>query len=391
MHARKNHDFTTELNSGQDADVFRDYAPAEAFLASGCWSWEMDSNHTRYSPGFVSVFNYEQKPSTSPGEALFFLERVEEPYRKTLEEKIRQALLDHNDFTLEFPIEHDVMLRSKFWVTANASGKAVRLNAVFQDITDYKKLERETQVCLRELKRSQQEMEEFSYVASHDMQEPLRKISMFSERLVNKYKDVLDQEGSLYIDRILISAENMRKLIDGLLDFSRASRSTFAFAAVPMKELIEEVMAEQGADTHVPIRVEGNLPTVQAVRHEMKHLFSNLLSNAIKFTAKKEGDVSITISASQITDKEREALKLSAATAYYRIDVSDTGIGFEEEYTDKIFRIFQRLHGKAEYPGAGIGLAICKKIVQNHQGLILARSRVNRGSTFSVILPEKQF
>jgi signal transduction histidine kinase len=143
-------------------------------------------------------------------------------------------------------------------------------------------------------------------------------------------------------------------------------------------------------ETRSVIKVFGEMPTLEAVEPEMKQLFNNLISNSIKF--RKTGcpaEISITINRASKDEKKHHRLGLQKT--YYKIEFSDKGIGFESEYAEKIFQIFQRLHGKAEYPGSGIGLAICKKIVENHNGVIYAHSVLEEGSTFTIVLPEKQF
>ncbi|HEY9489207.1 MAG TPA: ATP-binding protein, partial [Chryseosolibacter sp.] len=237
------------------------------------------------------------------------------------------------------------------------------------------------------------DLEEFAYIASHDLQEPLRKISMFTERLKAKYDKTLDAEAELFIDRILVSAANMRTLIENLLDFSRANRRSDTVEEVNIRTILDAVISElelKIEETKAVITFSGTFPTLEAVSSEMKQLFSNVLSNAIKFR-KTSVAVDINVRSRKISKTEIHNLGLSTDHTYYKMEVQDNGIGFEPEYSEKIFQIFQRLNGKSEYPGSGIGLAICKKIVEKHNGLIFANSQPDRGATFTVILPEKQF
>ena len=185
----------------------------------------------------------------------------------------------------------------------------------------------------------------------------------------------------------------MRTLIDNLLDFSRANRRSNTFDQVDLKTVLDAVISElelKIEETKASIRFAGSLPSVEAVTSEMTQLFSNILSNAIKFR-KASGSVEINVHSTKLSRQEKHVLGLRGNNNFYKIEVQDNGIGFEPEYSEKIFQIFQRLNGKSEYPGSGIGLAICKKIVEKHNGLIFAKSLPDQGATFTIILPEKQF
>jgi light-regulated signal transduction histidine kinase (bacteriophytochrome) len=254
-----------------------------------------------------------------------------------------------------------------------------------------KAFEKERDRNIRELNRSNRDLEEFAYIASHDLQEPLRKISTFGERLKTQYSSTLDKDATIYLNRILASTENMRTLIDNLLEFSRMTRSSRAYVPCDLNIIMQEVASDQELkieETHTAIDKTG-LPVIDAVPSEMRQLFNNLISNSLKFRRKDVTPV-IRISAMVMGDTEKMKYGFALDRRFYQIDLADNGIGFEQEYAEKIFQIFQRLHGKAEYPGAGIGLAICKKIVDNHEGNIYASSNGN-GSTFSILLPQKQY
>ena len=235
------------------------------------------------------------------------------------------------------------------------------------------------------------ELEEFVYVASHDLQEPLRKITSFSERLKEKLPSDLDPEIQIYLSRILVATKNMRNLIENLLEFSRTSRFNEPFAQIDLNEILSQVKAD------LEIRIEetntiidsDNLPVIEGIAMQMRQLFTNLFTNAIKFKSQdKTPEISIT--SHLISEQEKKEYNINNAGAYYKIVVQDKGIGFEQEFATRIFQIFQRLHGKAEYPGSGIGLAICKKIVDNHHGELLAKSEPGKGAAFIIILPQSQ-
>jgi PAS domain S-box-containing protein len=273
----------------------------------------------------------------------------------------------------------------------DAGGGVVSILFIAQDITSELENQLNLEEKIRDLDRSNKELEEFAYVASHDMNEPLRKITTFIERLENKYKGELGADGKLYLTRISASVENMRHLIDTLLEFSRTARSNQPFVPVDLNGIVKDVQTdlelkiEETATTlHISV-----LPVIDAIPSQMKQLFDNLLNNSIKFRKAGVHPV-ISIRCLQLTRRQKEQHHLDAGHTWFRIDFADNGIGFEPEYNERIFQIFQRLHGKSEFPGSGIGLAICKKIIDQHKGLIYATGKPDNGATFTIILPEHQ-
>jgi light-regulated signal transduction histidine kinase (bacteriophytochrome) len=245
---------------------------------------------------------------------------------------------------------------------------------------------------IRQLYKSNKELEEFAYIASHDLQEPLRKIAMFGEQLRLKLGNLPDQESKLLLSRILASSASMKSLIDHLLEFSKVTPGTNNFSELDLHSLLNQVIDDlelKIEETQSRITVKGVLPTIEAVPSEMKQLFTNLVLNSIKFK-KNEIPPAIEISVRKLTKEEKKMHHFQSSRTFYKIDILDNGIGFNEEYSNKIFQIFQRLHSKTEYPGTGIGLAICKKIVENHNGLIFAHGVPDEGATFTIVLPEKQ-
>jgi len=256
-----------------------------------------------------------------------------------------------------------------------------------------KSYQRDLQQNIQLLNKSNQELEQFAYVASHDLQEPLRKISTFSDRLQVKYKDQLPPDASQLIDRMIVAVGRMRILINDLLLFSRAGRvAPESITEVDMSALLQNVLSdlevalqEKNAVVHstqLPI-IEGNITNFQ-------QLFQNILTNAIKFS-QEERQLEINISYQLLKGKEINIVKESRwDETFCRICIEDNGIGFDPDYAERIFLIFQRLHGISEYSGTGIGLAICKKIVDSHQGYIMAYGYPGKGASFVIILPVKQ-
>jgi len=228
-----------------------------------------------------------------------------------------------------------------------------------------KRLEQHSQ----DLIRINEELEKFAYVASHDMQEPLRTIISYIQLLQSKYKDKLDEEGNEFMDFVVDASLRMRNIIIDLLEYSRINKNDDTYEQVDCNKVLKEVldnMHNSIQDNNAIIYV-GPLPTIKANYSQMIQLFQNLISNAIKF--KSEKPLQINISA-KITENG------------YLFSVQDNGIGMEQKYSDKIFQIFQRLHSTKQYPGTGIGLAICLKIIQRHEGKIWMESEPDKGTTF---------
>lgn len=257
------------------------------------------------------------------------------------------------------------------------------------EIAERTRAEGRAQAAAVELGRSNEELEKFAYVASHDLQEPLRKIQAFGDRLVKNYRDVLGPEGQEYVDRMKSAATRMRTLIDDLLTFSRVTIKAQPFGPVDLGAIVGDILSDletQVARTGGTVDV-GPLPTVEADPLQMRQLFQNLIGNALKFH-KAGTPPHVTVRASPWAAAP-DGIDPPPAGDGYRILVTDQGIGFDPAYAERVFELFQRLHGRGEYEGTGIGLAICRKIVQRHGGAILARGRPGEGATFVIDLPAK--
>ncbi len=248
-----------------------------------------------------------------------------------------------------------------------------------QDITQRKQAELLLETYNRELERSNNELQNFAYVASHDLQEPLRKIQTFGSRLQTRYADVLDDSAQDYLARMIHAAARMQALIQDLLAYSRVTTRAEPFSQVDLNEVMAGVLS----DLELQIQQSGgqlqvsHLPAIEADLMQMRQLMQNLLSNALKYHQPDQPPL-VRIWAETINKDGR---------AYCQLCVADQGIGFEDKYAGQIFGIFQRLHGRDQYEGSGVGLAICKKIVERHGGMITAHSQVGQGATFVVTLP----
>jgi light-regulated signal transduction histidine kinase (bacteriophytochrome) len=232
-----------------------------------------------------------------------------------------------------------------------------------------------------QLARSNAELEQFGYVASHDLQEPLRKIQAFGDRLEAKHGSRLDAEGRDYLRRMQEAAARSRSMINDLLAFSRVTSQAGSFAVTDLTAVAQEAVSDlQVQIEEAQGRVEvGELPSIEAEPDQMRRLLQNLIGNALKFRQ----------DATPPLVRVQGRLLNGALTGRCELTVEDNGIGFDEQYLDRIFSIFQRLHSRSEYDGTGIGLAVCKKIVEHHAGTITAQSRPGEGSTFVIILPVK--
>ncbi len=240
------------------------------------------------------------------------------------------------------------------------------------------------------LNDSNKELEQFAYVASHDLQEPLRKVTAFSDLLIDQYAEKLDEEGELYLNRITAAANRMRRLIIDLLEYSRAGRiSDEETKEIDLHNVIESVLDDLEItmkEKNARIEVK-NLPTVIGKETEFRMVFQNLISNALKFSKPDEDPkIEINCSLAEMKDVQKHS-QLDMNTNYHKITIQDNGIGFEKDYSEKIFAIFQRLHGREAFDGTGIGLSISKKIIEKFEGVIYASSEPGKGSIFTLLLP----
>ena len=263
---------------------------------------------------------------------------------------------------------------------------------LLKDVSELTKKQRELEIRLQQLDRSNRELQEFAYVASHDLQEPLRKIMSFGERLSRKYGDLLSGEGQEYLTRMNNAAQRMETLINDLLSFSRVTRSDLKFEETDLNRIFTEVISDMDTveRTKAQINLPDKLPSIEAIPSQMRQLFQNLLNNALKFIHPDRAP-KVEVRCRLLEGSELpQAYALPVEKRYCVIEIEDNGIGFEQTNAERIFTIFQRLHGRSEYSGTGVGLSICKKIVDNHQGIIFAKGESGKGAVFCIVLPLTQ-
>lgn len=283
---------------------------------------------------------------------------------------------------------------SEYWVDTsivplrNEKDEISQFIAIRFEITDRKQGEVKLKKYSEELERSNEELANFASVAAHDLQEPLRKIQTFADRIVQKDATRLSGQGKDYLDRMCKAARRMQLLISDLLTYSRVSSRFQPNEKVSLTKIIEQVLED------LELKVENlaakvnvaPLPSVEADAVQMRQVFQNLIGNALKFH--RDGvKPRVEIGVKQSGDESLLNSNQTVSEGLVQIFVKDNGIGFDEKYLDRIFTIFQRLHGRSEYEGTGVGLAVCRKIVDRHGGRLSAKSRPGMGSTFIVELP----
>jgi PAS domain S-box-containing protein len=303
-----------------------------------------------------------------------------ESYREELHLHLRKVFTTKQPHTCEIKLDGRkrvnfyVQLDSTYLLDSHGENLA---RMTMTEISDRKKAEEKLKALAARLDLSNRELDQFAFIAAHDLQEPLRKILAFGDRLGAKYRDKLDEEGKEYLIRILNASKRMQQFISDLLKYTRVATRPEPSDTVDLREAVMEVISDLelkierlGANVEV-----FELPAVQGEESQIRQLFQNLIANALKFHGEEQPRIKIY---SRPTDRD------------CRIFVEDNGIGFDEKYLGRIFEPFQRLHGKSAYEGTGMGLAICRKIVERHGGSITAKSKPGEGSTFIITLPLEQ-
>lgn len=273
----------------------------------------------------------------------------------------------------EFPVE--------IGLTPIPTTQGLFVLSVIIDITERKKAEEALREHSLALERSNRDLKEFATIASHDLQEPLRKIVAFGDMLNTRYGEAFDDAGSELLNRIYRATRRMQQLVEGMLAYARLSDQGVPFTLVDLEELVREVVDDlegSGEPSHRHVEVE-SLPVVHGNPTQMRQLMQNLLSNAFKF-AKKDEPCRVRVFGEEIQEPESNA-------RVCRIVVEDNGVGFDEKYAQQVFGMLQRLHDRSQYEGSGMGLAICRRIVERHGGTIRVYSTPGVGSRFIVTLP----
>lgn len=376
--------------TNEELEIFKESSnQSEIVSGHGSWTWDQQSDKFTFSDNLYRLLG-EQPQSFEPT-IQNFMQYVHPEDVELLSQQVEQ--MKEN---VELPyIYYRVVHKNGNIKHLKAYGKSIIndeeetvLLGTTADITDEIISFRNLEERNLELERNNQELSSFNYVASHDLQEPLRKIQTFLSRLEDEEKDKLSTRGVRYIDRIQNAATRMRLLIDDLLQFSRSNKADKVFEDSNINLLLEaakqdlaEVISAEDATIN-----SDTFPTMTVIPFQIQQLFVNLLGNAIKYKAEnRKPKINIT---HEIVEADQEADIIKPKQPYYhKITFTDNGIGFDNQYADQIFILFSRLHNKDEFSGTGIGLSICKKITENHKGHITAKGVVGQGATFTVYLP----
>ena len=368
---------------------------AESILKFGSWEWNLNHNSIKWSEGLFNILAIESSRFYNQTvERGFYSGFVVEEDRESVL-KFTEEILNGNKIQNELPHKiidakgnkKNIILRARSFY--DQKGVVIKVLGVCADVTQLELYKRELELQLEKANNSNLELEQFAYIASHDLQEPLRKITAFGERLEKNYRATLGDDGQFYLNRMTNAAQRMNILVEDLLKYSRASRKTEGLTKISLNDVLKNVLEvlELKINEKKAIVKIASLPSVEAQPTQMLQLFQNLIENALKFS-KNDVQPRIEIDSVELMGGQAQHIKsLIPEKKYYKIRVTDNGIGFEPKNKENIFTIFQRLHGRSEYEGTGIGLAICRKIVEANGGKIIAESDQNQGAVFIIYLP----
>lgn len=385
-----NYSLIDQSNSENFGEIF---PHMENILHCGWYIYTYKTKVTHWSKGVYRILGLEPYSVESSCDNLFRF--IHPEYLELVSTAMKRSKEAGKPYQLEFSITDANGLHKRIYaenyISLDENKEAREYSSVIKDITESYYYKKALEQKIAQLDKSNRNLQDFVYIASHDLQEPLRKISTFTDQLGSKFENLSLQEKDMYIRRILNSTRNMQTLLEDLLSFSRLSFNEKKFEKVAIKECIEAVLS----DLEIKMEESGatvscsNIPEIEAYPSQIKQLFSNLIGNALKFRKAGEPPV-ITVNCSTVTHEEYDQLPLAKDCKYLRMVVEDNGIGFEPEFSERIFMIFQRLNGKTEYSGSGVGLAICKRIVENHHGFIFATGHPDKGAAFTILLPYQQ-
>lgn len=363
-------------------------AQEQANMAS--YEWDIETNELTVTPHFLKIFELDE--GFNRDEIMKFINPDDVG---KINETRRNAIDTNSAFNTVYRYAKNGN-EKKIWskgIAGEKNGKKI-VRGTVMDVTERENMIEQLQVSERtlfqknnELQRSNASLEEYAYVASHDLKEPLRKISTFGDRLYSSQYEHLNDEGRLYLQKIIDSSRRMQVMISDLLSVSTITGNK-NFEPVNLNDILAEALQsiEHKIEEKNAIVTYSDLPVVSIVPSQFRQLFQNLINNSLKFS-RENVQPQITVTHTYISYKEVADLGIVQAKKYLKLIFTDNGIGFDNIYSSKIFTIFQRLHGKQEYEGTGIGLAICKKIVENHSGIIFATGVPNKGATFTIIIP----
>ena|GEM_PF-5274552 len=359
---------------------------AQELAKIGSWEWDVGKNKVAWSQGMYRVYEMDTSEELTYE---IFLKNVHPDDREFVAEKIKTAFetKKFNEFyhRIITPAGNIKTIHARGDIVLDEAGNITKMIGTGQDVTLEKKIEADLISKSSELEYMNNQLQKFAYIASHDLQEPLRKITTFSEFLrSNEFEETVSKK---YLDKINSSARRLSVLIKDVLNYSRLSKADELFAEIDLNEVLIMVKNDYELlinEKNVVIESD-DLPVIKGIPTQVAQLFSNLIGNAIKFC---DATPVIEIRSNITTGGEiKNFITADSSASFLELIFKDNGIGFEQEYAEQIFDIFQRLNSSHQYSGTGIGLALCKKIVENHKGYIAAESELHKGSTFKVYLP----
>ncbi|MBC7720657.1 MAG: PAS domain-containing protein [Pedobacter sp.] len=360
---------------------------AEEISKLGHWKWTAATNLIKASPNFFKIYEAPFQEIGVRGEMHKYIHADDREFVKGRVALASQTK-DYGQFYFRIvtPSGNHKTILAKGVIQLNEQNEIAFILGTIQDVTEQKAIENELLQKTDALESMNVNLQKFASVASHDLQEPLRKVSTFVSLLQRQYAPLIDLKGQELFNKTVDATIRMQQLIQSILEFSKLPTQEVKFANINLNDTLKYVLSNLElsiVEKNATITF-ANLPTIMANSNQLQQLFQNLISNAIKFS---RFNVPPLINISAFIDKNvNDAL----ANHFCKITITDNGIGFEEEYTEQIFLPFQRLNNRPEFEGTGIGLAICKKIVENHHGSISVKSKVGEGSTFTILLPVNQ-
>jgi PAS domain S-box-containing protein len=361
---------------------------AQALSHVGNWIWDFENKKLIWTDELYRIYGLPPQSEITNEEIGKFNHPDDAEYVKQQMDHANEND-GHSDFVYRIILKDGTIkyLHARGETQKNRDGQITKIVGTLQDITQQKLIEQTLFQKNLELQQSNTNLEEFAYIASHDLKEPLRKISILGDKLLITQQETLNENGKNYLTKMIDSAQRMQTMINDLLSVSTIAGDR-AFENCDLQVILDEVLLtlEYKIERQNASIRSDRLPEAMINVSQFRQLFQNLLSNSLKFT-KKEVATEITITHKYLRAKQVKEFDLIAANRYLQLKITDNGIGFENEYSNKIFSIFKRLHSKSEYEGTGIGLSICKKIVENHNGVIFAFGKPGVGATFTIIIP----
>jgi PAS domain S-box-containing protein len=361
---------------------------AQALSHVGNWTWDFENKKLIWTDELYRIYGLPPQSEITNEEIRRFNHPDDAEYVKQQMDDANESN-GHSDFVYRIILKDGTIkyLHARGETQKDKHGQITKIVGTLQDITQQKLIEQALFQKNLELQQSNTNLEEFAYIASHDLKEPLRKISILGDKLLITQQETLNENGKNYLTKIIDSAQRMQTMINDLLSVSIITGDR-TFENCDLQVILDEVLStlEYKIESQKAKIQSDRLPEAMINVPQFRQLFQNLLSNSLKFT-KKEVAPEITITHKYLRAKQVKEFDLIAANRYLQLKITDNGIGFENEYSNKIFSIFKRLHSQSEYDGTGIGLSICKKIVENHNGVIFAFGKPGVGATFTIIIP----